>query len=92
MNVNGNSVTITRTKGPDGKEKITVTTLRPNGKPKVRELTPEEFEKEFGDRRKGAKKEPAKDELPLPAQAKPAKPEPAAPAIPLPNTQPAATE
>ena len=84
INVNGRPVTITREKGPDGKEKITVTTVRPGGKIKVRELTAEEFQKEFGDKRKSAKKDDGK--------ADPKKPEPAAPAVPKLPSQDAATE
>ncbi len=84
INVNGRPVTITREKGPDGKEKITVTTVRPGGKLKVRELTPEEFQREFGDKRKAAKKDGGK--------ADPKKPEPAAPAVPKLPSQDAATE
>ncbi len=84
INVNGRPVTITREKGPDGKEKITVTTVRPGGKLKVRELTPEEFQKEFGDKRKAAKKDDSK--------ADPKKPEPAAPAVPKLPSQDTATE
>jgi hypothetical protein len=82
--INGETTSVTRTSGPDGREKITVTTKRAGGKPKVRQLTPGEFEKEFGDKF-GKKK-----------GAAPGKIEPApAPSIPLPNTKPnssAATE
>ena len=82
--VNGCTTTVTREKCPDGKEKITVTTTKNGGKPKVRELTPEEYEKEFGDKAKARKKGDGK--------ADPKKPEPAAPALPkLPN-QESATE
>ncbi len=91
--VNGRSTSITRTTGPDGKERITLTTqLRPNSKPKVIEMTPEEFEKKYGDKKK-AREEAARQKAqangganPQPAPSQPAQAQPA------PGQQPAATE
>lgn len=55
---NGKALSVSRRKNPDGSETITVTSLRPGGKPRIEELTPEAFEKKYGPKTKPAK--PAK--------------------------------
>ena len=54
--VNGRTVTVKRHRDKDGKEKVTVTTTERGGKPKVEELTPEEYEKKYGDKKNDAPK------------------------------------
>lgn len=55
---NGKTLSVSRRKNPDGSETVTVTSLRPGGKPRIEELTPEAFEKKYGPKTKPAK--PAK--------------------------------
>jgi hypothetical protein len=52
---NGKALSVSRRKNPDGSETITVTTLRPGGKPRIEELTPEAFEKKYSPKTKPAK-------------------------------------
>lgn len=77
--IDGKTVTITRTTGPDGKTKVTVTTRKGDRKPKVEEMTPEEFEKKYGPKKKkdagplAEAEEPAAEETDTQSQT-PAKP------------------
>lgn len=50
--IDGKTVSITRRTGPDGVEHVTVTTFSRSGKPKVIEMTTEEFDKKYGPRKK----------------------------------------
>jgi hypothetical protein len=52
---NGKALTVSRHKNPDGSETVTVTSLRPGGKPRIEEMTPEAFEKKYTRKPKPAK-------------------------------------
>lgn len=59
--LDGKTVTITRHTGPDGVEHVTVTTFSRSGKPKVIEMTADEFAEKHGPRKK---KEPKPESKP----------------------------
>ncbi len=67
--VNGKTVTTTRSIGPDGKEKITISTQGRSGKPKVETFTPEEYEQKFGPKKKPQPAEPSAEKSPTPANS-----------------------
>lgn len=66
--IDGKTVNIHRKTGPDGEEIVTVTTIVKNRKPKVEQMTAEEFLQKYSDRKskKKAKEAEAKAE-PQPA-------------------------
>lgn len=72
-NIGGKTVSITRRTGPDGVEHVTVTTFSRSGKPKVVEMTADEFAEKYGPRKKKEPKgepkteEKKADEKPAPA-------------------------
>jgi hypothetical protein len=81
--IDGKTLTITRTTGPDGKTKVTVTTRKGDRKPKVEEMTPEEFEKKYGPKKKKNADPVAEEEEPAEADhAAEAQDEPQTPAKP----------
>lgn len=54
VSVNGRTITTTRSSGPDGKDKITVTTQERSGKPKVETFTPAEYEQKYRPEKKAS--------------------------------------
>lgn len=72
--INGKTVNITRTIDGDGKETVKITTFSRSGKPKVEELSAEEFDAKYNKKKgkaakadKAAKPAPADNGTPVPA-------------------------
>lgn len=75
--IDGKTVTITRQTGPDGVEHVTITTFSRSGKPKVVEMTSDEFAEKYGPRKKKEPKADAKQEEKKPEDKPAPAPEPA---------------
>lgn len=72
--INGKTVNITRTIDGDGKETVKITTFSRSGKPKVEEMSAEEFDAKYNKKKskaakadKAAKPAPADNGTPVPA-------------------------